>query len=81
MPESMAGRLRARREQLGLSRKKLAALLRTDQSNVAGWETEKHRPTKKSREIMGAFLMSNDLLLFGQVGHNCLRKPSLEACV
>lgn len=31
-------------------------------SNVAGWETEKHRPTKRSLELMATFLMTNDPL-------------------
>lgn len=57
--ESMHQRLRAHRERLGLSRKKLAALLGTDPSNLGGWETGKHRPTKKSLAIIDNFLMSN----------------------
>jgi transcriptional regulator with XRE-family HTH domain len=61
-PESLAERLRAYREWFGLSRKKLAALLGVDPSNVAGWETEKHRPTKRSLELIDTFLMSNDML-------------------
>lgn len=50
-PKSMAERLRAQRERLGLSRKKLAAFLRTDPSNIAGWETGRHRPTKRSSPL------------------------------
>jgi transcriptional regulator with XRE-family HTH domain len=59
LPESLAERLRAHRERLGLSRKRLAALMGVDTSNIAGWETEKHRPTKKSLELIKTFLMSN----------------------
>jgi DNA-binding transcriptional regulator YiaG len=55
-PKSLAERLRTHRERFGLSRKRLAALLETDPSNVAGWETEKHRPTKKSMELIDMFL-------------------------
>jgi DNA-binding transcriptional regulator YiaG len=57
MPESVAARLRTHREQLGLSRKKLAAVLGIDPSNVAGWETEKHKPTQKSQELIKTVLM------------------------
>jgi transcriptional regulator with XRE-family HTH domain len=58
--ETLAQRLKAHRERLGLSRKRLAALLGTDSSNVAGWETEKHKPTKKSLGLLDALLMSLD---------------------
>jgi transcriptional regulator with XRE-family HTH domain len=60
-PDSLAERLKAHRERLGLSRKKLAALLGIDPSTVAGWETEKHRPSNK-------FLKIVDDLLNGRVG-------------
>lgn len=59
---SLAERLRTHRERLGLSRKRLAALLGTDPSNVAGWETETHRPTKKSLQIIDTFLNADDPL-------------------
>ena len=49
---SLAERLKVHRERLGLSRQKLAALLEIDPSNIAGWETEKHRPTKESLELI-----------------------------
>jgi transcriptional regulator with XRE-family HTH domain len=55
-------RLRAYREHFGLSRKRLAALLGINPSNIAGWETEKHKPTKKSLELIDTFLTSNDPL-------------------
>lgn len=54
--ESLAERLTAHRQRLGLSRKKLAALLRTDPSNIAGWETGRHRPTKSSLVVIDKFL-------------------------
>ena len=59
-PESVGERLRAHRERHGLSRKKLSALLGIDPSNIAGWETERQRPTKKSMELIDTFLMLND---------------------
>ena len=55
-PESLANRLTAHRQRLGLSRKKLAALLGIDPSNIAGWETEKHQPTRKSCDLIDEFL-------------------------
>jgi transcriptional regulator with XRE-family HTH domain len=55
-PESLAGRLKAQRKRLGLSRKRLAALLGIDPSNLRGWETGKHRPTRKSLERIDEFL-------------------------
>lgn len=51
-PASVAERLRAHRERFGLSRKRLAALLGTDPSNVAGRETESHQPNKKSLKLI-----------------------------
>lgn len=59
-PESVAEKLRARRERFGLSRKKLAALLGLDPSSVAGWETDKHRPTKMSLALIDTILTVND---------------------
>jgi hypothetical protein len=40
----------------------LAALLGVDPSNLAGWETERHSPTKNSLELIDMFWMSNDPL-------------------
>ena len=60
-PKLLSGRLKAHREKLGLSRKKMAALLGIDPSNLAGWETEKHRPTKKSLELINTFLIASNL--------------------
>jgi transcriptional regulator with XRE-family HTH domain len=56
-PESLSEKLEARRKHLGLSRKKLAALLGIDPTSIAGWETEKHKPTKKSQELIKTFLI------------------------
>jgi transcriptional regulator with XRE-family HTH domain len=54
--ESLAERLKAQRRKLGLSRKRLAALLGIDPSNLRGWETGKYRPTRKSLERIDEFL-------------------------
>jgi transcriptional regulator with XRE-family HTH domain len=61
-PASVAERLRTHRERLGLSRKKFSALLGIDPSNIAGWEPEKHRPTKKSLNLIEAWFMLTDRL-------------------
>src|SRR6266513_2068355 len=61
-PQSLAERLKVQRKRLGLSRKRLAALLGIDPSNLAGWETGKHRPSKKS-EIVIQKLFNPDFLL------------------
>jgi transcriptional regulator with XRE-family HTH domain len=54
---TLAEEIKQHREKLGLSRKRLAKLLGTDPSNLAGWETEKHKPTKKSQELIKTFLI------------------------
>ena len=54
---SLAERLKAHRRKLGLSRKKLATLLGTDESNLAGWESGQHKPTKKSMDLISDFLL------------------------
>lgn len=59
--ESLAERLKGHRTRLGLSRQRLAALLEIDQSNLAGWETGKHRPTKRSLTQIERFLASRSL--------------------
>ena len=56
--ESFSERLRIRREALGLSQRKLAKLLNKDVTTLAGWETGKHRPTRKSRTEVEAFFTS-----------------------
>jgi transcriptional regulator with XRE-family HTH domain len=53
---SLGERLRLQRERLGLSREKTARLLRTDESNLASWETGRHRPTRKSLVLIEGFL-------------------------
>lgn len=55
-PSSLADQLKAHRRKLGLSRKKLANLLHTDESNLAGWETGRHQPVKRSLELICEFL-------------------------
>ena len=57
---SIADKLKAQRTKLGLSRRRLAALLRVDESNLAGWETGKHKPNKRSMELISKFLGSTD---------------------
>ena len=56
---SLSERLKGQRRTLGLSRRRLAALLGIDESNLTGWETGKHLPTKKSLERLSGFLSSN----------------------
>src|SRR5215813_5233625 len=55
-PSSLADQLKAYRRRLGLSRKKLARLLGTDESNLAGWDSGEHRPTKKSLRLISMLL-------------------------
>ena len=55
---SLPDRIRAKRRRFGLSRKRLAAMLETCPSNLAGWETGRHRPTRKSIELINRFLLS-----------------------
>jgi transcriptional regulator with XRE-family HTH domain len=54
-PELVAEKLRVHRERLGLSRKRFAAPLGIDPSNVAGWETERYRPSGRSLELRYVF--------------------------
>lgn len=54
---SLAQRLKTTRERLGLSRRRLAAVLGIDPSNLAGWETGRHRPTKKSLDLIDRLLV------------------------
>ena len=49
---SLREKLTTARKALGLSRRKLAQDLGVDESTLAGWETGRHRPAKKSREII-----------------------------
>lgn len=56
-PKTLAERLVQRRKLLGLSRKQAAKHLGTDPSNLAGWETCLHKPTKKSLQLISDFLL------------------------
>ena len=51
-------KLKNHRRRLGLSQKKLAAMLEIDPSTLSGWEFGKHRPMKKSRNLIDGFLGS-----------------------
>ena len=53
---SLVERLKQIRWALGLSQRQVANILKTDVSNIVGWESEKHRPTKKSAELVERFL-------------------------
>jgi transcriptional regulator with XRE-family HTH domain len=57
--ETLGQRFKQQRRRLGLSRRKLAALIGIDPSNIAGWETGKHRPNKKSIDRIDLFLMAD----------------------
>src|SRR5262249_23524086 len=54
--ESLAQKMKVQRKLLGLSRKKLAAILGIDQSTLASWERGEHCPTKKSLKLISSFL-------------------------
>jgi transcriptional regulator with XRE-family HTH domain len=45
--ENFGARIREYRRVHGMSQKKLADLLEIDQTTLAGWESGKHRPSKK----------------------------------
>jgi len=62
-PESLAERLRIHRMRLGLSRRRLAVLLKIDESSLANWETGKRHPTGKCLKIIKTFLCDNTLRL------------------
>jgi DNA-binding transcriptional regulator YiaG len=49
---------------LGLSRRRLAAMLKLDESNLAGCEAGRHQPAKKSMNTIGAFFNSAFLIEF-----------------
>jgi DNA-binding transcriptional regulator YiaG len=53
---SLPEKLKARRQSIGLSRKRLAKLLGVDESSLANWETGRRRPNKTSRKIIEGFL-------------------------
>jgi transcriptional regulator with XRE-family HTH domain len=56
-PESLGERIRLKRRRLGLSLRELARILETDQSNLQGWETGRHKPTGKSLVLIDEFLL------------------------
>ena len=51
-------RLKQRRENFGLSIRKLAQMLQTDPCTIAGWERGAHRPTKRHVQTIECFLRS-----------------------
>jgi transcriptional regulator with XRE-family HTH domain len=57
-PPCLGERLRFHRRRLGLSRKRLSGLLGVDESSLAGWETGKHKPTRKSLKLITELLDS-----------------------
>ena len=54
--QSLPEKLTTARKALGLSRRKLAQRLGVDESTLAGWETGRHRPMRKSMDTVQAFL-------------------------
>ena len=52
---SLVEKLKQVRWALGLSQRRVANILKTDVSNIAGWEEGQHKPTKKSAEIIRSF--------------------------
>lgn len=55
-PQSFGDQLRAHRRKLGRSQKEVAVLLGIDQSTLASWEREEHRPAKRSLQLIDEFL-------------------------
>jgi DNA-binding transcriptional regulator YiaG len=49
-------KIRLKRRRLGVSLKELARMLGTDESNLQGWETGRHKPTKRSLGLINDFL-------------------------
>jgi len=47
------------RKILGLSQEKLARKLGVDESTLASWEAERHRPMKRSLEVIEVFFKKN----------------------
>ena len=52
---TLAEKLLLCRKTLGLSQEKLAKKLGVDESTLADWEAEKHRPTRRSLKLIEAF--------------------------
>jgi transcriptional regulator with XRE-family HTH domain len=55
-PESFPERLKMYRLKMGLSQRKLAAKLGIDPGTLGGWETGRHKPTKKFQILIKQFL-------------------------
>jgi transcriptional regulator with XRE-family HTH domain len=53
----LAEKLTRARLYLGLSRKEMAKISGIDESNLAGWETGKHQPTRRSLQKIERFLI------------------------
>jgi transcriptional regulator with XRE-family HTH domain len=52
---SFSEKLTRARWYLGLSRKKMARILKIDESTLAGWETGRHRPTRRPLKTIYSF--------------------------
>ena len=57
--ENLGDRIREYRRVHGLTQKKLASLLGTDQTTLAGWERGKHKPSKKLIDKLSLFLSTH----------------------
>ena len=55
--ENLGEKLREFRRTHGLTQKKLAEQLEIDQTTLAGWEKEEHRPTKKLLDKINPILL------------------------
>jgi len=64
---SIADKLKAQRTKLGLSRRRLAALVGIDQSTLAGWERGDHRPAARSFGLIEGFLTSDQSQMSNQI--------------
>ena len=54
---TFAEKLTRTRLYLGLSRKEMARCSSIDESNLAGWETGRHQPTRRSLQRVERFLI------------------------
>ena len=54
-PESIGMKIRLKRRRLDLTLRQLAGILKTDPSNLQGWESGRHQPTKKSLALITEF--------------------------
>jgi transcriptional regulator with XRE-family HTH domain len=71
--QSLPEKLKALRQSMGLSRKRLAKLLGVDESSLANWETGRTRPNKKSREIIEGFLQWRNIDAWRDCRYGLLR--------